>query len=65
LRTIADVEYTTIECVDWSNNRRRHGRLDRIPPDEYEATCCAHVRASRLRGVSTIKPFIDSQRPSA
>ena len=36
LRTLDDVEYTTLEWVDWYNNRRLHSQLGYIPPDEYE-----------------------------
>src|SRR5882762_8830102 len=42
-----DVEYATIEWVDWFNNRRLHSQLDYIPPDEYEAAYCAHLQTSR------------------
>jgi putative transposase len=41
LRTVDDVEYATIEWVDWYNNRRLHSQLNYIPPDEYEAAYCA------------------------
>jgi putative transposase len=37
LRTIDDVEYATMEWVDWYNNRRLHIQLNYIPPEEYEA----------------------------
>jgi putative transposase len=37
LRTIDDVEYATMEWVDWYNNRRLHSQLNYIPPEEYEA----------------------------
>ena len=36
LKTIDDVEYT-IEWVDWCNNRRLHGQLDYVSPEEHEA----------------------------
>jgi putative transposase len=36
-RTIADVEYATAGWVDWYNNRRLHGSLGMLSPDEYEA----------------------------
>lgn len=36
LRTIDDVEHTTMEWVDWCNTRRLHSQLNYIPPDEYE-----------------------------
>ena len=45
LRTIDDVEYTTMEWVDWYNTRRLHSQLNYIPPDEYESTYCARLQA--------------------
>jgi putative transposase len=50
LKTIDDVEYATMEWVDWFNNRRLHSRLGYVPPDEYEAAFYAHVDASRAGG---------------
>jgi putative transposase len=32
-----DVEYATLEYVDWFNRRRLHGELGMIPPAEFEA----------------------------
>lgn len=46
LRTIDDVEYATMEWVDWYNGRRLHSQLDYIPPDEYETTYYAQTQAS-------------------
>ncbi|MGJ6127237.1 IS3 family transposase [Mycolicibacterium sp. Y3] len=46
LRTLDDVEYATMEWVDWYNNRRLHSILDYIPPEEYESTYYAQLRAS-------------------
>jgi putative transposase len=37
-RGLDDVEYATLEYVDWFNNRRLHGELGMIPPAEFEAT---------------------------
>ena len=37
LKTIDDVEYATMEWVEWYNNHRVHSQLNYIPPDEYEA----------------------------
>jgi putative transposase len=37
VRTIDEVEYATMEWVDWYNARRRHSLLDYVPPDEYES----------------------------
>lgn len=47
LRTLDDVEYPTMEWVDWYNNRRLHSVLDYIPPSEYESTYYAQLRASQ------------------
>jgi putative transposase len=35
LRIIDDVEYATMEWVDWFNNRRPHSVLNYVPPEEY------------------------------
>jgi putative transposase len=32
-----DVEYATLEYIDWFNRRRLHGELGMIPPAEFEA----------------------------
>lgn len=37
-KTIADVEFATAGWVDWYNNRRLHGTLGMVSPNEYEAT---------------------------
>lgn len=38
-RTIDDVEYATLEWVDWFNNRRILGPLGYVSPNEYEHAC--------------------------
>jgi putative transposase len=35
-KTIDQVEFATLEWVDWYNHRRLHGACDRLPPVEYE-----------------------------
>jgi transposase InsO family protein len=47
LRTLDDVEYPTMEWVDWYNNRRLHSLLDYVPPEEYESTYYAHLPTSQ------------------
>jgi putative transposase len=37
-RGLDDVEYATLEYVDWFNHRRLHGALGLITPAEFEAT---------------------------
>ncbi|MDP6607308.1 MAG: integrase core domain-containing protein, partial [Dehalococcoidia bacterium] len=36
-RTAEDVEFATLEWVDWFNNRRLLGPLGFVPPAEFEA----------------------------
>jgi putative transposase len=36
-RGLDDLEYATVEYIDWYNNRRLHGELGHVPPAEYEA----------------------------
>ena len=36
-RGLDDVEYATLEHVDWCNHRRLHGELGMRPPAEFEA----------------------------
>lgn len=47
LRTFDDVEYATMEWVDWYNNRRLHSILDYAPPEEYESAYYAQLRTSQ------------------
>lgn len=47
MRTLDDVEYATMEWVDWYNNRRLHSVLDYIPPAEYEDAYYAQLRTSQ------------------
>ncbi|GAS97474.1 ISRs2 transposase [Mycolicibacterium canariasense] len=47
LRTLDDVEYPTMEWVDWYNNRRLHSVLDYVPPAEYETAYYAQLQASQ------------------
>jgi putative transposase len=35
-RGLDDVEYATLEYIDWFNNRRLHGELGMLPPVEFE-----------------------------
>ena len=35
-RGLEDVEYATLEYIDWFNHRRLHGELGMIPPAEFE-----------------------------
>ena len=37
-RGLDDVEFETLEYIDWFNHRRLHGEIGMIPPAELEAT---------------------------
>lgn len=37
IKTIDDIEFATLEWVDWFNTRRLHSTLGYITPDEFEA----------------------------
>jgi len=38
-RNLDDLEFATLEWVDWFNNRRLFGVIGYVPPVEYEADC--------------------------
>jgi hypothetical protein len=37
-RGLDDVEFETLEYIDWFNHRRLHGEIGMVPPAELEAT---------------------------
>ena len=36
-KALDEVEFATLEWVDWYNNARLHGACERLPPTEFEA----------------------------
>jgi len=36
-RGLDDVEFATLEYIDWFNHRRLHGELGMLPPAAFEA----------------------------
>ncbi len=52
-RGLDDVEYATLEYVDWFNHRRLHGELGMIPPVEVE-TIYYHQPKPALLAVSQL-----------
>jgi putative transposase len=40
-RGLDDVEFATLEYIDWFNHRRLHGEITMMPPVEFEQ---AHYR---------------------
>ena len=49
-RNLEEVEFATLEWVDWFNNRRLFGPLGNIPPAEFEALYDG-TRESQATGV--------------
>ena len=47
-RGLEDVEYATLEYVDWFNHRRLHGELGMVPPAEFEAAYHDQTMPARL-----------------
>ena len=47
-RNIEEVEFATLEWVDWFNNRRLFGPIGNIPPTEFEALYYANHEAPAL-----------------
>lgn len=47
-KTIADVEYATAGWVDWYNNRRLHGSLGMVSPNEFEQAYYAALKREPL-----------------
>lgn len=50
-RHLHDVEYATLEYVDWYNNWRLHGEIGHLPPAEYEAI---HYRQHHSTTATTV-----------
>jgi putative transposase len=50
LRTLADVEYITVDYVAWYNVRRLMHRLGRRPPAEAEAEYYARLHTGKHTG---------------
>ena len=46
LRILDDVEYATMEWIDWYNTRRLHSQLNCMAPEEYETAYYAQTQAS-------------------
>ena len=47
-RTFEDVEYATLEWVDWFNNRRLLEPIGNIPPAEAEAQSYAKLEKANM-----------------
>jgi len=45
-RTLEEVEFATLEWIDWFNNRRLHSSIGDVPPAEFEAMFYASRESS-------------------
>lgn len=52
---VDDVEYATLEWVDWSNNRRLLAPLSHVPPTEYELAYYRRKEEAGHRGLTQVK----------
>ncbi|MCJ0907476.1 integrase core domain-containing protein [Rhodococcus sp. ARC_M6] len=48
IKTIYDIEFATMEWVDWFNTRRLHSTLDYVTPDEFEAVYYSQLSILQL-----------------
>jgi putative transposase len=49
-RGLDDVEFATLNYVDWFNRRRLHGEIGMVPPAEFEASYYALSRPANVAG---------------
>jgi putative transposase len=52
LRTLDQVEFATMEWVDWFNNRRIYEHCDDFTPTEFEAAYYRHTETRQPAGLS-------------
>ena len=52
-----DVEFATLEWVDWFNHRRLHGEIGMVPPAELEATHDRHAHPTATVGTKEPQPL--------
>jgi putative transposase len=49
-RNPEQVEYSTLEYIDWFNNRRLHGEIGYVPPAEFEEVFYASKTEEEIKG---------------
>ena len=59
-RGLEDVEFATLEYIDWFNHRRLHGELDMVPPAEFEATYFTTMEPAKLAAAGKFNYLFDS-----
>jgi putative transposase len=52
-RSFEDVEYATLECVQWYNTKRLHSAIGNVPPAEYEMVYYEQCEVSAQGAVVT------------
>ena len=53
-RGLDDVEFETLDYVDWFNHRRLHGEIGMVPPAEFEAAHYAAAQAAVIADVAAV-----------
>ncbi len=48
-RTPDQVEFATLEYIDWFNNRRLHGEIGHVPPTEFEEVFYASRAKEKIK----------------
>jgi putative transposase len=56
-RGVDDVEFATLEWVDWFNHKRLHGEIGMIPPAELETTYYRHANPAATAGTKEPQPL--------
>ena len=56
-RGLDDVEFATLEYLDWFNHRRLHGEIGMIPPAEHETTHYRHAHPAATAGTKEPQPL--------
>lgn len=56
-RGLDDVEFATLEWIDWFNHRRLHGEIGMVPPAEHETTYYRHAHSAATAGTKEPQPL--------
>ncbi len=56
-RGLDDVEFATLEYLDWFNHRRLHSEIGKVPPAEHETTYYRHAHPAATAGTKEPQPL--------
>jgi len=56
-RGLDDVEFATLEYLDWFNHRRLHSEIGKVPPAEHETTYNDHAHPAATAGTKELQPL--------